>query len=229
MFLKQVTMGGQPPSIPPRKRRRTRLACHSCRARKVGCDGNRPYCTACSMRGQVDQCIYQQQDLSNPTKVSGLANSVRSPDPIGCYQNTNQPCYRHLLVSPLLNQALLEFLWVDHRTHLQSAQPAQCHRILDLNRSQFLSPQALVRIFMAPIRTRTLHTLPLLCCRNLRLRRRRSALHRITSSFSRLLQPWTQYSPQHRNSLRALAWRTSLSRIRWASLSSITTRQSRMT
>ncbi|KAH6635993.1 hypothetical protein F5144DRAFT_591292 [Chaetomium tenue] len=43
---------------PPQRRRKARLACNPCRARKTGCDGRRPVCTACSLRGWDDKCGY---------------------------------------------------------------------------------------------------------------------------------------------------------------------------
>ncbi|KAH6624143.1 hypothetical protein B0J18DRAFT_169168 [Chaetomium sp. MPI-SDFR-AT-0129] len=40
------------------RRRKSRLACNPCRARKTGCDGRKPVCTACSLRGWDDKCSY---------------------------------------------------------------------------------------------------------------------------------------------------------------------------
>nr|XP_036577177.1 transcriptional regulatory protein [Colletotrichum truncatum]KAF6784089.1 transcriptional regulatory protein [Colletotrichum truncatum] len=56
--------------VPPRKRRKTQLACNPCRARKSGCDGMRPVCTSCRTKGWVQQCAYQESVLrasSRPT------------------------------------------------------------------------------------------------------------------------------------------------------------------
>ncbi|KAF5515399.1 Sorbicillinoid biosynthetic cluster transcription factor sor3 [Colletotrichum siamense] len=56
--------------VPPRKRRKTQLACNPCRARKSGCDGTRPVCTACQKKGMQQQCTYQESVLhasSRPT------------------------------------------------------------------------------------------------------------------------------------------------------------------
>ncbi|KAH6849606.1 fungal-specific transcription factor domain-containing protein [Chaetomium sp. MPI-CAGE-AT-0009] len=43
---------------PPQRRRKARLACNPCRARKTGCDGRKPVCSACSLRGWDDKCGY---------------------------------------------------------------------------------------------------------------------------------------------------------------------------
>ncbi|KAE9372615.1 hypothetical protein N431DRAFT_439694 [Stipitochalara longipes BDJ] len=51
------------PTPPPNKRRKTQLACHPCRARKTGCDGHRPHCSACVMRGWQDRCGYQEKEI----------------------------------------------------------------------------------------------------------------------------------------------------------------------
>ncbi|AEO68765.1 uncharacterized protein THITE_2118382 [Thermothielavioides terrestris NRRL 8126] len=49
-----VTETGQP----TQRRRKARLACNPCRARKTGCDGRKPVCMACSLRGWEDRCTY---------------------------------------------------------------------------------------------------------------------------------------------------------------------------
>jgi len=48
---------------PPNKRRKAKLACHPCRARKTGCDGHRPHCSSCVMRGWQDRCGYQEKEI----------------------------------------------------------------------------------------------------------------------------------------------------------------------
>ncbi|KAF6786569.1 transcriptional regulatory protein [Colletotrichum sojae] len=56
--------------VPPRKRRKAQLACNPCRARKSGCDGARPVCSACRSKGLQQQCAYQESVLrtsSRPT------------------------------------------------------------------------------------------------------------------------------------------------------------------
>ncbi|KAK9369864.1 fungal-specific transcription factor domain-containing protein [Lipomyces kononenkoae] len=55
----------------PSKRRKATLACNLCRARKTGCDGLRPYCTSCNLRGWQDRCSYQET-LSQPPVLSIL-------------------------------------------------------------------------------------------------------------------------------------------------------------
>ncbi|KAK3899897.1 activator of stress genes 1 [Staphylotrichum tortipilum] len=44
--------------LPGQRRRKARLACNPCRARKTGCDGRKPVCSACSLRGWEDKCGY---------------------------------------------------------------------------------------------------------------------------------------------------------------------------
>ncbi|KAH8878592.1 hypothetical protein GQ53DRAFT_86613 [Thozetella sp. PMI_491] len=55
--------------MPPNKRRKTQLACTLCRARKTGCDGGRPHCTSCVMRGWEDRCSYQDKASASPALV----------------------------------------------------------------------------------------------------------------------------------------------------------------
>ncbi|KAL2130112.1 hypothetical protein VTI74DRAFT_6891 [Chaetomium olivicolor] len=43
---------------PTQRRRKARFACNPCRARKTGCDGRKPVCTGCSLRGWEDKCGY---------------------------------------------------------------------------------------------------------------------------------------------------------------------------
>jgi hypothetical protein len=62
------------PTPPPTKRRKTQLACHSCRDRKIGCDGHRPHCSSCVMRGWQDRCSYQEKEI--PSFLSTPAPSV---------------------------------------------------------------------------------------------------------------------------------------------------------
>ncbi|KAF4184487.1 hypothetical protein CNMCM8927_008349 [Aspergillus lentulus] len=54
-------------------RKRLILACDTCRSRRVKCDGQRPYCAPCRIRGL--NCFYQQLPESPATKVeTELAN-----------------------------------------------------------------------------------------------------------------------------------------------------------
>lgn len=48
-------------TLPSRRRRRAQLACNPCRVRKTGCDGRRPTCTSCRMKGIENQCGYQEK------------------------------------------------------------------------------------------------------------------------------------------------------------------------
>lgn len=56
--IEQPPLGDQ--TTPPRKRRKTQLACHPCRARKTGCDAQRPYCSSCVTRGWENRCGYPE-------------------------------------------------------------------------------------------------------------------------------------------------------------------------
>ncbi|KAK9234213.1 fungal-specific transcription factor domain-containing protein [Lipomyces kononenkoae] len=68
----------RPEAETPGKRRKATLACNVCRARKTGCDGLRPYCTSCRLRGWQDRCSYQET-LSQPPALTilDLENRVR--------------------------------------------------------------------------------------------------------------------------------------------------------
>ncbi|KAH8653770.1 fungal-specific transcription factor domain-containing protein [Xylariales sp. PMI_506] len=59
----------------PYKRRKAQLACNPCRSRKTGCDGRRPYCTQCFLRGLHDKCSYQDKSAeSAASSLSTLAS-----------------------------------------------------------------------------------------------------------------------------------------------------------
>lgn len=45
--------------LPRRTRRRTAKACTPCRIRKSGCDGGRPFCSLCKVKGSTENCVYQ--------------------------------------------------------------------------------------------------------------------------------------------------------------------------
>ncbi|KAH8668533.1 fungal-specific transcription factor domain-containing protein [Xylariales sp. PMI_506] len=80
----------------PAKRRKTQSACHPCRARKTGCDGERPFCNACVNRGWQDRCVYSNKPTQSPAlallelekrlkKLEGGADELpeaRGPRPI---------------------------------------------------------------------------------------------------------------------------------------------------
>ncbi|CAH0022403.1 unnamed protein product [Clonostachys rhizophaga] len=68
-----------PEPVPPRKRRRTALACEECRDRKRKCDGVKPICGACKGRSTA-QCIWKQERnskgwWSNRYRCSAYPNS----------------------------------------------------------------------------------------------------------------------------------------------------------
>ncbi|KZL77221.1 transcriptional regulatory protein [Colletotrichum tofieldiae] len=59
-----------PTQVPPRKRRKTQLACNPCRSRKSGCDGARPVCSPCQSKGWHQQCTYQKSVLHTSPKLT---------------------------------------------------------------------------------------------------------------------------------------------------------------
>ncbi|CAH0045633.1 unnamed protein product [Clonostachys solani] len=69
-----------PDPVPPRKRRRTALACEECRDRKRKCDGVKPICGACKGRSTA-QCIWKQERNSkgwwSNSYVQELKNRIR--------------------------------------------------------------------------------------------------------------------------------------------------------
>ncbi|KAF7860876.1 hypothetical protein EAF04_008394 [Stromatinia cepivora] len=70
------------PQQPIRKRRRTQLACNSCRQRKTACNGDRPSCSSCIRRGVEDSCSYEEATVGS--KASGDAGKtliIGSPKP----------------------------------------------------------------------------------------------------------------------------------------------------
>ncbi|OJJ42358.1 hypothetical protein ASPZODRAFT_137296, partial [Penicilliopsis zonata CBS 506.65] len=99
-----------PAAVPPRRRRKTRLACISCRIRKTGCDGGRPACGTCVVRGRPDQCVYQADArprvpaASQPESVTRFvytAHMRRSPSPSRTKSLGNPtPPYTESLVDP---------------------------------------------------------------------------------------------------------------------------------
>ncbi|KAK4123139.1 hypothetical protein N657DRAFT_645869 [Parathielavia appendiculata] len=56
--------------LPTQRRRKARLACTPCRARKTGCDGKKPVCTACSLRGWEDKCSYPDTVMQASTALA---------------------------------------------------------------------------------------------------------------------------------------------------------------
>ncbi|KAL2163997.1 hypothetical protein VTH06DRAFT_3211 [Thermothelomyces fergusii] len=61
---------------PAQRRKKARLACNPCRARKTGCDGRKPVCSACSMRDWVDKCSYPNS-VMQPSTVLTLVDIDR--------------------------------------------------------------------------------------------------------------------------------------------------------
>ncbi|KAK4441998.1 fungal-specific transcription factor domain-containing protein, partial [Podospora aff. communis PSN243] len=55
---------------PSQRRRKVRLACNPCRARKTGCDGKKPVCTACALRGWDERCQWQDSVMPTSSALS---------------------------------------------------------------------------------------------------------------------------------------------------------------
>ena len=53
-----------------RKRRRTQLACNSCRQRKTACNGDRPSCSSCIRRGVQDSCSYEEATVGSKASIN---------------------------------------------------------------------------------------------------------------------------------------------------------------
>ncbi len=66
---------------PPPKRRKRPLACDQCRNRKVGCDGVRPACGMCVIRGWEDRCAYQERDGEVRTQRMPTNSQRATPRP----------------------------------------------------------------------------------------------------------------------------------------------------
>ncbi|KAF7915571.1 hypothetical protein BELL_0497g00010 [Botrytis elliptica] len=67
---------------PVRKRRRTQLACNSCRQRKTACNGDRPSCSSCIRRGVQDSCSYEEATVGSKASINtGKSLMIGSPKP----------------------------------------------------------------------------------------------------------------------------------------------------
>ncbi|CAI6088219.1 unnamed protein product [Clonostachys chloroleuca] len=66
-----------PEPVPPRKRRRTALACEECRDRKRKCDGIKPICGACKGRSTA-QCIWKQERNSKGWWSNSYVQELKS-------------------------------------------------------------------------------------------------------------------------------------------------------
>ncbi|KAI9644448.1 hypothetical protein NHQ30_006469 [Ciborinia camelliae] len=79
------------PKQPVRKRRRTQLACNSCRQRKTACNGDRPSCSSCIRRGVQESCSYEEATVGSKASVNtGKPLIVGSPKPHVHFRTTNQ-------------------------------------------------------------------------------------------------------------------------------------------
>ncbi|TPX08532.1 uncharacterized protein E0L32_010019 [Thyridium curvatum] len=61
----------------PAKRRRTHLACITCRDRKSRCDGLRPACSSCVRRKQADSCSYDQAAVASNRYIAALEDRIQ--------------------------------------------------------------------------------------------------------------------------------------------------------
>ncbi|CCD34452.1 putative transcriptional regulatory protein [Botrytis cinerea BcDW1] len=74
-----------------RKRRRTQLACNSCRQRKTACNGDRPSCSSCIRRGVQDSCSYEEATVGSKASINtGKSLMISSPKPNVHFQSVSQ-------------------------------------------------------------------------------------------------------------------------------------------
>ncbi|TEY44385.1 hypothetical protein BOTCAL_0352g00050 [Botryotinia calthae] len=74
-----------------RKRRRTQLACNSCRQRKTACNGDRPSCSSCMRRGVQDSCSYEEATVGSKASINtGKSLMTSSPKPNVHFQSVSQ-------------------------------------------------------------------------------------------------------------------------------------------
>ncbi|KAF7886500.1 uncharacterized protein EAF01_011178 [Botrytis porri] len=76
---------------PARKRRRTQLACNSCRQRKTACNGDRPSCSSCIRRGVQDSCSYEEATVGSKASINtGKSLMISSPKPNIHFRSVSQ-------------------------------------------------------------------------------------------------------------------------------------------
>ncbi|TGO41160.1 hypothetical protein BHYA_0025g00100 [Botrytis hyacinthi] len=76
---------------PVRKRRRTQLACNSCRQRKTACNGDRPSCSSCIRRGVQDGCSYEEATVGSKASINtGKSLMIGSPKPNVHFRSASQ-------------------------------------------------------------------------------------------------------------------------------------------
>ncbi|KAL4809131.1 fungal-specific transcription factor domain-containing protein [Aspergillus unguis] len=63
---------GQYPVGPSTKRRRVNVACKTCRAHKIRCDGVRPYCGTCHRRREA--CAYDNEEAGTGPALNSVSN-----------------------------------------------------------------------------------------------------------------------------------------------------------
>ncbi|KXH56079.1 hypothetical protein CSAL01_07445 [Colletotrichum salicis] len=81
--------------LPPRKRRKTQLACNPCRARKSGCDGARPVCSSCASKAWQQRCTYQESVLhaSSTPSISQLSKRLKRLEELPASQAHGGPSH----------------------------------------------------------------------------------------------------------------------------------------
>ncbi|KAG4025630.1 hypothetical protein MFRU_054g00590 [Monilinia fructicola] len=76
---------------PVRKRRRTQLACNSCRQRKTACNGDRPSCSSCIRRGVQDSCSYEEATVGTKASLNpGKSLIIGNPKPNVHFRTVSQ-------------------------------------------------------------------------------------------------------------------------------------------
>lgn len=69
MTSPQGGQDSQPQEARPKKtRNRLPVSCEPCRIRRAKCDRERPYCSACSKRGEMEKCVYQTKGPKHGAK-----------------------------------------------------------------------------------------------------------------------------------------------------------------
>ncbi|KFA56239.1 hypothetical protein S40293_00027 [Stachybotrys chartarum IBT 40293] len=96
---------------PRSKRIKIDVACNTCRARKVKCDGIRPACSNCSRKLQLrDSCTYSQVNhisanptinVASPTQSRHVHGSANSPTPVP--RSHLRPLHDHAPAGPWMN------------------------------------------------------------------------------------------------------------------------------
>ncbi|KAK3332362.1 fungal-specific transcription factor domain-containing protein [Cercophora scortea] len=93
--------------VPGQRRRKPRLACNPCRARKSGCDGKKPVCSGCQLRGWQDSCSWQDSVL-NSSAVLTLADLDRRLQKLESEARTDPPVPHNVVPGSVSHAAGIE-------------------------------------------------------------------------------------------------------------------------